>query len=126
MSMTAVTVECDEKSVADKAATGALSPAAQSEVEPCRLLLGPLRLSLRAGFLEEREKGRIPSYFTSTIQETRVTLPALIGPTRQIGSSVSKVTKVQSIFISSVIRGQGKCDCSPNSRCFFNYFFVAG
>ena len=41
----------------------------------------PLRLSLRAGFLKEREKGRTPSCFTSTIQETRVTLPALIGPT---------------------------------------------
>ncbi len=36
-----------------------------------------------AGFLKEREKGRTPSCFTSTIQETRVTLPALIGPTRQ-------------------------------------------
>jgi hypothetical protein len=44
----------------------------------------------------------------------------------QIDSSVSAVTKVQSIFISSLIRGQRKCDCSPNSRCFFNYFFVAG
>jgi hypothetical protein len=32
----------------------------------------PLRLSLRAGFLEKREKGRTLSYFTSTIQETRV------------------------------------------------------
>jgi len=31
--MTAVTVECDEKSAGDKAATGALSPAAQSEAE---------------------------------------------------------------------------------------------
>ena len=31
--------------------------------EGCRLLLGPLRLSLRAGFLEKREKGRTPSYF---------------------------------------------------------------
>jgi hypothetical protein len=34
-------------------------------------------------FLKEREKGRTTSSFTSTIQETRVTLPALIGPTRQ-------------------------------------------
>src|SRR5258708_1464204 len=44
---------------------------------------GPLRLSLRAGFLKKREKGRTPSWFTSTIQETRVRFPALIGPTRQ-------------------------------------------
>ena len=36
---------------------------------------GPLR--------KEREKGRTPSCFTSAIQETRVTLPALIGPTRR-------------------------------------------
>jgi len=39
--MMAVTVVCDEKSMVDKAATGALSPAAQSGVERCRLLLGP-------------------------------------------------------------------------------------
>jgi hypothetical protein len=57
--MTAVTVDCDEKSVADKAVS-ALSPAAQSEAERCRLFLSPLRLSLRAGFLEKREKGRTP------------------------------------------------------------------
>ena len=37
----------------------------------------------RGPLLKEREKGRTPSCFTSTIQETRVTLPALIGPTRQ-------------------------------------------
>jgi hypothetical protein len=30
-------------------------------------------------FSKEREKGRTPSCFTSTIQETRVTLPALNG-----------------------------------------------
>jgi hypothetical protein len=60
---------------------GALSPAAQREAERCRLFLRPLRLSLRAGFLEKREKGRTPSYFISTIQETRIALPALIGPT---------------------------------------------
>ena len=60
--MTAVTVVCDEKSVVDKRRLGELSPAAQSEAERCRLFLGPLRLSLRAGFLEKREKGRTPSY----------------------------------------------------------------
>jgi hypothetical protein len=37
----------------------------------------------QAGFLEKRETGRTLSYFTSTIQEIRVTLPALIGPTLQ-------------------------------------------
>ena len=36
----------------------------------------------RGPLLKEREKGHTPSCFTSTIQETRVTLPALIGPTR--------------------------------------------
>jgi len=41
----------------------------------------------RAGFLKEREKGRTPSCFTSTIQETRATLPALTGPTRQAGNT---------------------------------------
>ena len=61
--MMAVTVVCDEKSMVDKAREwGALSPAAQSGAERCRLFLGPLRLSLRAGFLEKREKGRTPSY----------------------------------------------------------------
>ena len=39
--MMAVTVVCDEKSMVDKAATGALSPAAQSGVERCRLFLRP-------------------------------------------------------------------------------------
>jgi hypothetical protein len=33
----------------------------------------------RGPLLKEREKGRTPSCFTSTIQETRVTLPALNG-----------------------------------------------
>jgi uncharacterized damage-inducible protein DinB len=37
-----VTVECDEKSVVDKRRLGALSPAAQSEAERCRLFLRPL------------------------------------------------------------------------------------
>jgi hypothetical protein len=40
MSMTAVTVECDGKSAGDKEikrGLGALSPAAQSEAERCRL-----------------------------------------------------------------------------------------
>src|ERR1700674_5491359 len=37
----------------------------------------------RRPLLKEREKGRTPSCFTSTIQATRVTLPALIGPTRR-------------------------------------------
>jgi hypothetical protein len=41
-SMTAVTVECDEKSVGDKAAIGRTLSAAQSEAERCRLFLGPL------------------------------------------------------------------------------------
>jgi len=53
-----------KKSAGDKAVS-AICPAAQSEAERCRLSLGPLRLSLKAGFLEEREKGRTPSYFTS-------------------------------------------------------------
>ena len=61
--MMAVTVVCDEKSMVDKARMGALSPAAQSEAERCRLFLRPpFRLSLRAGFLEKREKGRTPSH----------------------------------------------------------------
>ena len=57
MSMTAVAVECDENSAGDKEikrGLGALSPAAQSEAERCRLLLRPP--------LEKREKGRTPSY----------------------------------------------------------------
>ena len=52
----------------------------------------PLRLSLRAGFLEKREKGRTPGCFTPTIQEIRVTLRALIGPTRQ-SQTVSSTCK---------------------------------
>jgi hypothetical protein len=52
-----------KKSAGDKAVS-AICPAAQSEAKRCRLFL-PLRLSLRAGFLEEREKGRTPGYFTS-------------------------------------------------------------
>jgi len=39
--------------------------------------------------LKEREKGRTPSCFTSTIQETRVTVPALIGPTRHQDPRIS-------------------------------------
>src|ERR1700675_429101 len=38
----------------------------------------------RGPLLKEREKGRTPSCFAPTIQETRVTLPALIGPTRPV------------------------------------------
>jgi hypothetical protein len=41
-----------------------------------------LRLSLRASFLEKREKWRTPSCFTSTFQETSVILSVLIGATR--------------------------------------------
>jgi hypothetical protein len=33
------------------------------------------RLSLRAGFLEKREKGRTPICFTSTIQEPALHFP---------------------------------------------------
>jgi hypothetical protein len=50
MSMTAVTVECDEKSAGDKEikrGLGALSPAAQSEAERCRMLLGHFSKSER-------------------------------------------------------------------------------
>ncbi len=46
----------------------------------------------RAGFLEKREKGRTPGCFTPTIQEIRVTLRALIGPTRQ-SQTVSSTCK---------------------------------
>ncbi len=61
--MTAVTVVCDEKSVVDKRRLGELSPAAQSQAETMSAVpQAPLRLSLRAGFLEKREKGRTPSY----------------------------------------------------------------
>src|ERR1700694_2119633 len=41
----------------------------------------------RGPLLKKREKGRTPSCFTSTIQETRATLPALIGPSRQLAVS---------------------------------------
>jgi hypothetical protein len=63
VSMTAVTAHCDEKSVADKAATGrTLSCRAKRGRNDVGCYSGPLRLSLRAGFLEKREKGRTPSY----------------------------------------------------------------
>jgi len=39
-----------------------------------------LRLSLRAGFLEKREKWRTPSYFLLLIKQARVILPRLRGP----------------------------------------------
>ena len=51
----AVTVVCDEKSMVDKAANGALSPAAQSGVERCRLFLSPPSALAQGSFLEKRE-----------------------------------------------------------------------
>jgi hypothetical protein len=77
-----VTVECDEKSVSDKATTGALSPAAQSEAERCRLFLRPPSALAQGRLSRKAREGEHPSNFTSTIQETCVTLPALIVPTR--------------------------------------------
>ena len=59
---------------------GALSPAAQSGVERCRLLLGPLRLSLRDGYLEKREKGAHPVSWSNVKRQTRVLLPGESGP----------------------------------------------
>jgi hypothetical protein len=61
--MMAVTLVCDEKSMVDKAREGGhslLPHKAGSNEVGCPS--GPLRLSLRAGFLEKREKGRTPSY----------------------------------------------------------------
>src|SRR5260370_42258872 len=49
-SMTAVIVDCDEKSVVDKGAAGAhFSPAAQSEAERCRRFLLPFSQRARKG-----------------------------------------------------------------------------
>jgi len=61
--MMAVTVVCDEKSMVDKAREwghSLLPHKAGSNDVGCSS--GPLRLSLRAGVLEKREKGRTPSY----------------------------------------------------------------
>ncbi len=87
---------------------------------------GPFRLSSGQAFSNSARRGAPPVIHLNDSRNPRYTSCINRAHTRQIGSSVSKVTKVQSIFISSVIRGQRKCDCSPNSRCFFNYFFVAG
>src|SRR6266404_4077357 len=74
VSVRAVREKCDEKGLG--AAPG------HRNVRCRQFGRVPLRLALRAGFLEKREKGRTRSCFTSTIQEIRVTLAALIGPTR--------------------------------------------
>jgi hypothetical protein len=60
--MMAVTVVCDEKSMVDKARMGALSCRTKRGRTMSAVPQAPLRLSLRAGFLEKREKGRTPSY----------------------------------------------------------------
>jgi len=68
--MTAVTVECDEKSAGIKTATGRTSLLPRkARPNDVGCSSGPLRLSLRAGFLEKREKGRTPSYFVSTLED---------------------------------------------------------
>jgi hypothetical protein len=73
-SMTVVTVVCDEKPVADKAATGRiLSCRAKRGRTMSAVPQAPLRLSLRAGFLEKREKGRTPGLFGQNVKrQTRV------------------------------------------------------
>jgi len=76
VSMTAVTVDCDEKSVVDKAATGRTSllpRKARPNDVGCSSV--PLRLSLRAGFGEKCEKGRTASHFMSRLKDTRVIVP---------------------------------------------------
>src|SRR6266403_458445 len=93
VSVRAVREKCDEKG---------LGAASGRRNVRCRQSAGPpfgspprLRSGLRqnrAGFLEKREKGRTPGCFTPTIQEIRVTLRALIGPTRQ-SQTVSSTCK---------------------------------
>src|SRR5216684_9066215 len=61
----------------------------------------------RRPLLKEREKGCTPSCFTSTIQETRVTLPALIGPTRSRVYSEMTVGN-REVFLDRTVRGK---DC---------------
>jgi len=61
--MMAITVVCDEKSTVDKAREwghSLLPRKARPNDVGCSS--APLWLSLKAGFLEKREKGRTPSY----------------------------------------------------------------
>jgi hypothetical protein len=100
--MTAVTVECDEKSVADKAATGrTLSCRAKRGRTMSAVPQAPLRLSLRAGFLEKREKGRTPSYW-SNVKKTNPrctyrikcpTRPSQLGMTKKGGAPEVRLRK---------------------------------
>src|ERR1039457_1226583 len=60
VSVMTVQEKCDEKS---------LGAASGHRKVTCRQFgTAPLRLSLRAGFLEKREKGRTPSYFVSVLK----------------------------------------------------------
>ena len=62
--MMAVTVVCDEKSMVDKAREWGYSLLPhQAGRTMSAVPQASLRLSLRAGFLEKREKGRTPSYW---------------------------------------------------------------
>jgi hypothetical protein len=74
--MMAVTVVCDEKSMLDKAREWGHSllphKAGPNDVG---CYSGPLWLSLRAGFLEKREKGRTPVTWSNVKRQTRVSLP---------------------------------------------------
>jgi hypothetical protein len=57
--------------------------------------------SLRAGFLEKREKWRTPSYLVSTLEgQHRVILSALMWPTRR-DSLVRRISPSESAFFDS-------------------------
>jgi hypothetical protein len=74
----------------------------------------------RGPLLKEREKGRTLSCFSSTIQETRVTLPELIGPTRLLFcSSIAEQNERERIGHKP--RGLGR-----NVFLFFHQFLFFG